>query len=188
MSTGQSAAVSAIPYKLDPAHSTVDFRVRHLMIANLRGDFSGVEGTVLFDPRNPENSKVEATISVATINTRDANRDRHLKAAEFLDAEKYPQIKFVSKKIVAAGKDHWKLTGDLTLHGVTKETTLEVEGPTPEAKDPFGNVKIGASATAKINRKDFGLTWNVPLEAGGVLVSEEVTIHLEVELTRQQTS
>lgn len=188
MSTGQTAAPSAIPYKIDPAHSSVDFRVRHLMIATLRGEFAGVEGTVLLDPQNPANSKIQAAIDVATINTRDANRDKHLKAAEFLDAEKYPQITFVSKKIAAAGKDHWKVTGDLTIHGITKETMLDVEGPTPEAKDPFGNVKIGASATTKINRKDFGLGWNVPLEAGGVLVGEEVTIHLEIELTRQKTS
>lgn len=188
MSTGQSTAVSAVPYKIDAAHSTVDFRVRHLMIASLRGEFAGVEGTVLLDPQNPINSKVEAAIAVASINTRDANRDKHLKAAEFLDAEKYPAIKFVSKKIAAAGKDRWKVTGDLSIHGITKEVTLDVEGPTPEAKDPFGNVKIGASATTKIDRRDFGLSWNVPLEAGGVLIGEEVAIHLELELTKQKTS
>ena len=186
MSSGQSAAVSPITYKVDPAHSSVDFRVRHLMIANIRGDFSGVTGTVLLDPANPANSKVEAEVDVATVNTRDANRDKHLKAAEFFDAEKFPKIKFASKKIAPAGKDRWKLTGDLSIHGVTHEVTLDVEGPTPEAKDPFGNVKIAAVATATINRKDFGLSWNVPLEAGGVLVGEDVHLHVEIELTRQK--
>lgn len=188
MSTGPSTAVSAIPYKIDPVHSTVDFRVRHLMIAHLRGDFSGVEGTLLLDPQNPANSKVEVAIEVATLNTRDANRDKHLRAAEFFDAEKYPKITFVSKKIIGAGKDRWKLTGDLTIHGVTKEATLDVEGPTPEVKDPFGNVRIGVSATTKIHRNDFGLTWNVPLAAGGVVISEEVSIHLDMELVRQQSA
>ena len=185
MSTAQSTAVSAATYKVDPAHSCVDFRVRHLTIANLRGEFSGVSGTILFDPRNPANSKLEAEIDAASINTRDANRDRHLKAAEFLDVEKFPKIKFVSKKVSAAGKNHWKVAGDLTIHGVTMEVTLDVEGPTAEAKDPWGNVKVGALATTKINRKDFGLAWNVPLETGGFLLGDEVTINLELELTKQ---
>ena len=186
MSTGQSAAASSITYTVDPAHSTIDFRVRHLMIAHIRGDFSGVSGTLLYDPLNPVNSKVEAEIEVATLNTRDAHRDQHVKAPDFLDVEKFPKIKFTSKKIVAAGRDHWKLTGDLTIHGVTKEVTLDVEGPTPEAKDPFGNVKIAAVATAKISRKDFGLSWNIPLETGGVMLGDEVSLHVEVELTRQK--
>ena len=129
---------------------------------------------------------MEAEIDAASINTRDANRDQHLKAAEFLDVEKFPKIKFVSKEVAAAGKDHWKVTGDLTIHGVTKEVTLDVEGPTAEAKDPWGNVKVGALATTKINRKDFGLAWNVPLETGGFLLGDEVTINLELELTKQK--
>jgi polyisoprenoid-binding protein YceI len=111
-----------------------------------------------------------------------------VKAAEFLDVQKYPKITFISKKIEPAGKDHWKITGDLTIHGITKEMTLDAEGPTREAKDPWGNVKVGTTATGKFNRKDYGLTWNVPLEAGGVLIGDEVTIHLEVELTKQQAA
>ncbi len=186
MSTGQSATASAITYKVDPAHSTVDFRVRHLMIAHIRGDFSGISGTLLYDPLNPANSKVEAEIDVATLNTRDANRDQHVKAADFLDVEKFPKMKFTSKKIAADGRDRWKLTGDLTIHGVTKEVTFDVEGPTPEAKDPFGNVRIAVVASAKISRKDFGLTWNVPLETGGVILGDEVSLQLEMELTRQK--
>jgi len=182
-----STATSPFVYKVDAAHSTVDFRVRHLMIANLRGEFSGVEGTVTFDPRNPSSSKIEAAIDARTINTRDANRDQHLRSAEFLDPDKFPKITFVSKNITAAGRDRWQVTGDLAIHGITKAVTFDVEGPTPEAKDPWGNLKIAASADAKISRKDFGLTWNMPLEAGGVLVSDEVAIHMDIELTRQKS-
>jgi polyisoprenoid-binding protein YceI len=184
MSTAQSTVASATAYKIDPVHSTVDFHVRHLMIANLRGDFSGVAGTVLFDPQNPANSKVEAEIEIASLHTRDANRDQHLKAAEFLDMEKFPKMHFVSKRVAAAGKDHWRVTGDLSLHGVTKEVTLDVEGPTPESKDPWGNVRVGASAKTKISRKEFGLTWNAPLETGGFVLGDEVAIHLEMELIK----
>ena len=173
----------AVAYTIDPAHSTAGFKVRHLMVANVRGEFSGVSGTVVFDAAAPENSRVEASIDTKTIHTRDEQRDTHLKSADFLDAEKYPAITFVSKKIAGAGGE-WKVTGDLTIHGVTKEVTLEVEGPAPEAKDPWGNVKTGATAETRINRKDFGLVWNVALETGGVLVADEIAITLELELLR----
>jgi polyisoprenoid-binding protein YceI len=154
-----------------------------MMVANVRGEFSKVTGTVVADPDAPENSRVEAHIDAASIHTRDEQRDTHLKSGDFLDVEKYPEITFVSKKI--AGSDgEWKVTGDLTIHGVTREVTLAVEGPAPEMKDPWGNVKSGASAVTKINRKDFGLVWNVGLETGGLLVGDEVTITLEVELLR----
>src|SRR5664279_1620508 len=139
----------AVTYTIDPAHSTAGFKVRHLMVANVRGEFSGVAGTVVFDASAPENSRVEARIDATTVHTRDEKRD-----------------------------------GDLNIHGVTKEVTLNVEGPAPEAKDPWGNVKSGASAATKINRKDFGLVWNVALETGGVLVAEEIAITLELELLR----
>jgi polyisoprenoid-binding protein YceI len=172
-------------YTIDPAHSVADFKVRHLMVSNVRGEFSGVSGTVQFDPENPANSKVEATIDATTIHTREPQRDAHLKSADFLDVEKFPTITFVSKKVVRAGDEEYKVTGDLTIHGVTKEVTLEVEGPAPEAKDPWGNVKSGASAKTKINRKDFGLVWNVALETGGVLVGEDIQLHLDLELTKQ---
>ena len=173
-------------YTIDPAHSVADFKVRHLMVSNVRGEFSGVSGTVQYDPANPAQSKLEATIDVNTIQTRDAQRDAHLKSADFFDVEKFPHITFISKKVVKTGDEEYKVTGDLAIHGVTREVTLDVEGPTPEAKDPWGNVKIGASAKTKINRKDFGLVWNVGLETGGVLVGEEVQIHLDLELTKQQ--
>jgi polyisoprenoid-binding protein YceI len=172
-------------YTIDPAHSTADFKVRHLMVSNVRGEFSGVSGTVVFDDQNPENSKVEAKINAATIQTRDAQRDTHLKSADFFDVEKYPLITFVSKKVAKNGGDEHKVTGELTIHGVTKEVTLDVEGPTPEIKDPWGMQRIGASAKTKIHRKDFGLAWNMALETGGVVVGDEVQIHLDLELTRQ---
>jgi len=173
----------AITYTIDPAHSTAEFKVRHMMVANVKGHFSGITGTVVFDPGAPETSRVEATIDARTIQTRDEQRDAHLKSADFLDVEKYPTITFVSKKITGSDGEG-KVTGDLTIHGVTKEVTLEVEGPTPEVKDPWGNVKMGASAATKVNRKDFGLVWNVALETGGVLVGDAIAITLELELLR----
>jgi polyisoprenoid-binding protein YceI len=178
--------MAAITYTIDPAHSTADFRVRHLMVSNVRGEFSKVSGTVVFDPENPANSKVEATIDATTINTREPDRDQHLKSADFLDVEKFPKITFVSKKVTPAGEGKWRVTGDDTIHGVTREVTLDVEGPSPEAKDPWGNIKTGLSATTKLSRKDFGLNWNMALETGGVLVGDEVSVHLELELARQK--
>jgi polyisoprenoid-binding protein YceI len=172
-----------VTYTIDPTHSTAEFKVRHLMVSNVRGHFSGITGTVVFDPDAPEKSRIEATIDATTIHTRDEQRDAHLKSADFLDVEKYPTITFVSKKVT--GSDgQWKVTGDLTIHGVTKEVTLDVEGPAPEVKDPWGNVKTGATATTKISRKDFGLVWNMALETGGMMVGDEVSITLELELLR----
>ena len=173
----------AIAYTIDPAHSTAGFKVRHLMVANVRGEFSGVTGAVVFDAKTPENSRVEARIDATTIHTRDDQRDAHLKSADFLDVVKFPEITFVSKKISGAGTE-WKVTGDLTIHGVTNEVTLDVEGPAPEAKDPWGNLKTGASAVTKISRKEFAMEFNMVLETGGVMVGDEITITLEVELLR----
>jgi polyisoprenoid-binding protein YceI len=178
--------ITAVTYTIDPVHSTAGFKVRHLMVSNVRGEFSGIAGTVVFDPENATHSKVEATIDATTINTRDEQRDQHLKSADFLDVEKFPKITFVSKKVAPAGEGEWKVTGDLTIHGVTREVTLDVEGPAPEARDPWGNVKTGISASTKLNRKDFGLVWNMALETGGVLVGDEIAIHLELELARQK--
>jgi polyisoprenoid-binding protein YceI len=172
-----------VTYTIDPAHSTAGFKVRHMMVANVRGEFSKVTGTVVFDAQVPENSRVKAHIDATTIHTRDEQRDAHLKSPDFLDVEKFPEIVFVSKKITGSDGE-WKMTGDLTIHGVTRPVTLDVEGPAPEAKDPWGNVRTGATATTKISRKDFGLTWNVALETGGVLVADEIAITLELELLR----
>jgi polyisoprenoid-binding protein YceI len=172
-----------VTYTIDPAHSTAGFKVRHLMVSNVRGEFSGVSGTVVYDPADPRNSKIDARIDASTIHTRDEQRDTHLKSADFLDVEKFPAITFVSTKIDGAGSD-WKVTGDLTIHGVTRPVTLEVEGLAPEAKDPWGNTKTGASASTKISRKDFGMEFNMVLETGGVMVGDEIAITLELELLR----
>src|SRR5579864_974002 len=143
-------------YQIDPAHSSAQFTVRHMMITNVRGGFSSVQGTVVYDPENPSQSSVEAVIDAASIRTLDEQRDAHLKSPDFLDTDKYPTIDFKSKKIEPAGEDEWKLTGDLTIHGATREVVLKVEGPTAEVKDPFGNTRMGASASTKIKRSDFG--------------------------------
>ena len=174
-----------VTYTIDPSHSTAGFKVRHLMVSNVRGEFSGVAGTVVFDAEDPANSKVEAAIDATTIQTRDTQRDQHLKSADFFDVEKFPKITFVSKKVVPVGEGEWRVVGDLTIHGITREVALDVEGPTPEVKDPWGNIKIGASATTKLDRRDFGLVFNMALEAGGVMVGDEVTIQIELELARQ---
>jgi len=176
--------MAQITYQIDPAHSSAHFSVRHMMIANVRGEFSKVSGTVAFDAANPANSKVDAEIDVASINTREPQRDTHLKSADFFDVEKFPVISFHSKEISGSGGE-LRLKGDLTIHGVTREVTLDVEGPAPEHKDPWGNLRIGATASGKLNRKDFGLTWNAALETGGVLVGDEVKLTIDMEGVRQ---
>jgi len=172
-----------IPYEIDSTHSSVHFSVRHLMVSNVRGEFTKVSGTVKFDAERPETSTVEATIDANSISTRDAQRDGHLKSADFLDTEKFPTITFRGKKVeIQPGGG--KITGDLTIHGVTREIILDVEGPSPEMKDPWGKQRIGASATTKLSRKEFGLTWNAALETGGVMVGDEVKINIDVEFVR----
>ncbi len=168
-------------YTIDGSHSTAEFSVRHLMITNVKGRFSTISGTVDFDAKNPEASKISVTIDASSIDTRDEKRDAHLKSADFFETEKYPTITFTSTKVEKSG-DGFKATGDLTMHGVTAPVTLEVEGPTAEQKDPWGNQRAGASATAKINRKDWGLHWNGALEAGGVLVGEQVKLEIDISM------
>lgn len=170
----------AANYDLDGVHSSASFRVRHLAVSWVRGEFQKLSGTVSYDPKNVAATTVNASIDVSTINTRNADRDGHLKSPDFFDAAKFPTITFKSKKAEGApGKI--KVTGDLTLHGVTKEVVLDVDGPSDGVKDPWGNLKLGATATTKINRKDFGLTWNKALETGGLVVGEEVEITLDLE-------
>ena len=170
-------------WKIDPAHSSAQFVVRHMMITNVRGGFSGVQGTVVYDPADLNASSVDVTIDKNTLSTGDATRDTHVKSADFLDVEKYPTITFKSKKITKDG-DGLKVTGDLTLHGVTKEVALNVEGPTEEQKDPWGNIRVGASATTKIKRSDFGLTWNAALETGGIMLGDDLKLELDVSLIK----
>jgi polyisoprenoid-binding protein YceI len=179
-------AASADTWQIDPVHTTVEFTVRHMMISNVRGLFTKVAGTITAKDSDPASVKVEATIDTSSIDTRSTDRDADLKSANFLDVAKYPTMTFKSKKIEPAGTGRWKMVGDLTLHGVTKEVTLDVEGPTAPIKDPYGNTRAGASATTKINRKDFGLTWSKALEAGGAVVGDEVTVSIDVEAVKKK--
>jgi polyisoprenoid-binding protein YceI len=176
--------MSTVTYQIDPAHTSAQFSIRHMMISNVRGDFTKVSGTVVYDAANPANSKADAVIEVASISTREPQRDAHLKSADFFDAENFPVIVFHGTEVSKQDGD-WKLKGDLTIHGVTREISLDVEEPTPEHKDPWGNVRIGATATGKLSRKDFGLTWNGALEAGGVLIGDEVKLTIDLEAIRQ---
>jgi polyisoprenoid-binding protein YceI len=175
-------------YELDPAHSSAQFTVRHMMITNVRGAFSNVKGTMVYDPANPHLCSIETVIDATTINTQDAQRDGHLKSGDFLDVEHFPTITFKSTKIAPAGDGELTVTGDLTIHGVTKPVVLKVEGPSAEGKDPWGNTRIGASATTKIKRSDFGLTWNAALETGGFLVGDDIKIDLEVQAIKAAAS
>jgi polyisoprenoid-binding protein YceI len=168
-------------WNIDSSHSTAEFTVRHLMITNVRGRFGKVSGSVDYDPAKPEASSIEATIDASSIDTRDEKRDAHLRSADFFDVEKYPSLTFKSKKVTKTG-DGFTAVGDLTMHGVTKEVTLEVEELSQPNKDPWGNTRMGASAHGKINRKDWGLGWNQALETGGVLVGEQVKLSLEISM------
>jgi polyisoprenoid-binding protein YceI len=172
-------------WKFDPAHSDASFSVRHLMISNVKGEFSKVSGIVDYDPKQPENAKVEATIDVTTVDTREPKRDDHLRSADFFDVQKYPTMTFKSTKVVPAGKEKLKVTGDLTMHGVTKEVVLDVAGPSATIKDNHGNEKSGVSASTTINRKDFGMTWNKAMDNGGVMLGDEIPITIEVEMSKQ---
>ena len=189
---GTVAALLAVPltapaamWDLDPAHTSVQFSVRHLMVSNVRGEFAKTSGSVQADESDPAHAKIEATIDAASVSTRIEKRDTHLRSPDFLDVAKYPTITFASTKIEAAGSGHFKVTGDLTLHGVTRPVVLDVQGPTPEIKDPWGKTRAGAQATTTINRKDFGLIWNQTLDAGGVAVGDEVAITIDVEATKR---
>ncbi|SRR6266404_1582771 len=179
------AAVTATHYDIDSAHSSAQFKVRHLMISNVKGEFTKVSGFAEFDPSKPQGASIETTIDAASISTREPQRDEHLKSADFLDVTKYPTITFQSKKIVPDGKDSYEALGDLTIRGVTREVKLLIDSVTPEAKDPWGFFRRGATATTSINRKDFGLVWNVGLETGGFMVGDEVHITIDVELVRK---
>ena len=171
-------------YQIDPSHSSAGFSIRHMMIAKVHGAFEKMTGKLVFDASQPSKSSIEVTIDASSINTREAARDTHLKSADFFDVEKYPTIHFISTKVEGSAGE-LKVIGDLTIHGVTKQVVLDVEGPSAEMKDPWGNLKVGASGTTKIKRKDFGLTWNAALEAGGVLVGDDVTIQLDIQFVKQ---
>lgn len=177
-----ASAVQAQTWTIDQAHSAAHFAVRHLMVSTVRGDMGKITGTVSVDPKQPAAGSIEASIDVGGIDTREPARDAHLKSAEFFDAANFPTMTFKSRKIVAAAGGGYKVTGDLTIRGVTKEVVLDVEPLRPAIKDPRGATRTGTSASTTINRQDFGVKWNRPLEGGGLVLSDEVAVTIDVEL------
>jgi polyisoprenoid-binding protein YceI len=173
-------------WQIDSDHSSFQFKVRHLMVSNVRGDFSKIiKGTLSFDDQDIPNTKAEVVLDATSINTGHAKRDEHLRGPDFFDVTRYPTISFVSKQVTKEGEDRMRATGNLTIRGVTREVVMEVQGPTAEIKDPWGNFRRGLTATTKINRKDFGMNWNKTLDTGGVVVSEEVDISVEIEMIKK---
>lgn len=180
-----SAQVST--WQIDPAHSAAQFSVRHMMISNVRGEFHNLAGTLQLDEKDITKSSIEVTLDATTLDTREPRRDTHVKSADFLDVANFPTMTFKSKSVSQAGEGRLKVTGDLTLRGVTKEVVLEVDGPTPAIK--AGNRTLrGVSATTRINRKDFGVNWSRALDGGGVVVGDEVSITLDVEFVQKAPS
>lgn len=175
--------MSQSTWTIDTSHTTAQFSVRHMMVSTVRGHFHGITGTLTLDESDITKSKIDVSIDVSTIDTRDEKRDEHLKSADFFDAANNPKITFASTKVTQKSEGHLLVEGALTMRGVTKPVTLEVEGLTPAFKNPWGQTVRGAHAQAKVNRKDWNLNWNVALEAGGILVGEEVKLDLDVELT-----
>ena len=181
--TTAPAAVTAT-WNIDPVHSNAQFKVKHMMISNVKGEFTAVTGTLKYDSENIAHSYVEASIDATTINTRDPQRDAHLKSPDFFDAATFPTLTFKSTRVTKKSDGELAVAGDLTIHGVTRSVVFDVEGPSAPVKDPWGNTRIGLSATTRINRKDFGLTYNAALEAGGILIGDEVTITLDVQFIK----
>lgn len=171
-------------WNIDPAHTAAQFKVRHMMISNVNGEFTHISGKLELDGTDITKSRVEASIDAATINTRDPQRDGHLKSSDFLDVEKFPTLTFKSTRVSKRSDVELAVEGELTIHGVTHQVVFDVEGPSAPMKDPWGNTRIGLSAITHINRKDFGLTWNSALESGGILVGDDVAITLDVEFVR----
>ena len=182
LATGAAAAPSH--WEIDPAHATVGFSIRHMMVSNVGGAFSKFTGSVDVDPADPTTATVKADIDTASINTGNEKRDGHLRSPDFFDAAKFPTISFVSKKIEKNG-DKLKVTGDLTMHGVTHEVALDVDGPTDAVKDPMGHTRRGVSVSGKVNRKDWGLTWSKTMDGGGLVLGDEVKLNFELELVEK---
>ena len=190
--TAGLAAVLSLPagaatseWKIDPQHSSAQFSVRHMAISTVRGAFSKVTGTILLDDSDITKSTVDVTIDASTVDTREPDRDKDLRSDKFFDVAHYPSITFKSRKVQQIAPGKLKVTGDLTIHGTTKEVVLDVEGPTAPVKDPWGNVRAAATATSKVNRQDFGVKWNATLDNGGVVVGDDVNITIDAEMIKQ---
>jgi len=186
LSLPTSAATST--WQIDPNHSAAQFAVRHLAISTVRGAFTKVSGTVQFDDKDISKSSVEVTIDAASVDTRVADRDKDLRSDHFFEVEKYPTLTFKSTKVEQVEVGKLKVTGDLTIHGVTKQVVLDVEGPTAPVKDPWGNQRAAANATTKINRQDFGVKWNAKMDNGGWVVGDDVAIAIDVEMVQKGAS
>ena len=187
-----AAAVLSLPasagtstWKIDPQHSSAQFSVRHLAISTVRGAFSKVTGTIILDENDVTKSAVDVTIDVSTVDTREPNRDNDLRSDKFFDVAHYPSMTFKSRKVEQVAPGKLKVTGDLTIRGTTKEVVLDVDGPTPPVKDPWGNQRAAVNATTKINRQDFGVKWNATMDNGGVVVGDDVPITIDVEMIKQ---
>lgn len=179
------ARAQTASWQVDPAHTNSQFAVKHLGVSTVRGAFTKTTGQIQLDENDITKSQVEITVDTTTVDTRNETRDKDVKSPNFLDVAVYPTMTFKSRRITSAGNGKWKLTGDLTLHGVTKEVTFDVDGPTPAIKDPWGNLRRGASATATINRQDFGVNYNKTLDTGGLVVANEVLITIDIEFIRK---
>lgn len=181
------AQSAQLEWEFDQAHSSAGFAVRHMMVSTVRGQFSKLTGRAVFDPAQPEQAKVYAEVEVASIDTGNAKRDEHLRSADFFDAPNHPVMRFESTAVKKVGPGRYQMTGNLTIRGITRPVTFDVEGVLEQpVKDPQGNLRAGATATTKINRKDFGIVWNRVLETGGFVVGDEVTITVDVELVHRK--
>ena len=183
---GVALPAAAEIWTIDSAHTVTGFTARHMMITNVTGVFESTAGTIEYTPGNPTATKADVTIDAKTINTRNGQRDRHLRTDDFINVEKFPSITFKSKRVQNVRADGFDMVGDLTIRDVTKEVVLKVDGIAPPVKDPQGNRRVGANATTTINRKDFGVNYNRALEAGGVLIGDEVKINLEIQAVEKK--
>jgi polyisoprenoid-binding protein YceI len=180
------AAANTATWHIDPAHTAASFAVKHFMISTVRGEFKGVTGTVVWDDADISKSSVNVTIDATTVTTGEPMRDNDLKSDHFFEIAKYPTITFKSTKVEQAGAGKLKVTGDLTIHGITKSVVLDVDGPSASVKDPYGNTRTAISATTHVNRQDYGVKWNANMDGGGVVVSDDVNITIDLEMTRQK--
>jgi len=180
-----SSPAAATTWQIDSKHTAAGFAVKHLMISTVRGQFKGVTGTVTVDDQDVSKSVVDVTIDATTVDTGEQMRDKDLKSDHFFDVANYPTLTFKSKKVEQVSAGRLKVTGDLTIHGVTRQVVLDVEGPSPPIKDPQGNTRVAINATSKVNRQDFGVKWNANIDGGGVVVSDEVSITIDVEMIKK---
>jgi polyisoprenoid-binding protein YceI len=179
-----AATTPGTDWKIDPVHSHAEFKVKHMMISNVKGEFKGIAGTLNLDNSDPTRSSVQVSIDAATISSGDAQRDGHLKSADFFNVEEFPTLTFKSTRVTKANGGALAVAGDLAIRGVSRNVVLQVEGPSAPMKDPWGNTRIGLSATTQISRKDFGLSWNAALETGGFLVGDDVKLTLDVQFIK----